>query len=338
MELNITRFDVYSSGTMATAVRSIITSPDPPNALITSIPAPEVADAVGDVIDAGIPVFGLNSGYQFAQNLGVLTWVAQDEKAAGEQAVATFLATIPDIAPNAPIAFVNYEPGNSGFADRFLGFNGYPPMGQLGFSAQEIILDPSQPDLQQLQTLLGTCIYDFVLLAGSGILESTLTVLSDNGCTTRLGTFDESNALFDGIRNGSVAFGLSQQKYLQGMLPVIFAATYVTTGKVPAVPSRNPNGIYLSKGTPWTSTRLPSVERQRCIEDSFPVCPNIGENGCPCFDRSALRIGGSFMVIHRMFSGTTYLLELLEPRVIWVFSLILNVLSLLMISICLCRT
>lgn len=34
------------------------------------------------------------------------------------------------------------------------------------------------------------------------------------------------------------------------------------------------------------------MERQRCIEDSFPVCPNIGENGCPCFDRSALRIGG----------------------------------------------
>jgi simple sugar transport system substrate-binding protein len=289
------RFDTFDPNTMATAVRSIITATNRPSALIVSIPAQAVADAVRDVVNAGIPVFGLNSGYEFARDLGILTWVAQDEQIAGEQAAATLLATVPSIAQNAPLAFVNTEPGNPGFASRLTGFNSYQPLIDNGLSAQELNLDPALPAAPQLETLLGSCAYDFVLLASSGHLQDTLAVLSANGCSTQVGSFDESNALFDGIRSGSVAFGMSQQKYLQGMLPVIFAATYVTTGKVPAVPSRNPNGIYLSNGTPWTSSRLPSTQRQQCIEDSFPVCPTVGENSCPCFDRSSITIGG---VVH----------------------------------------
>jgi len=78
-----------------------------------------------------------------------------------------------------------------------------------------------------------------------------------------------------GFQMASVSFGLSQQKYLQGMLPNVLAATYVTTNKVPAIPSRNDNGMYLSNGTPWTATRIPSPLRQSYIEDSFPVCPMV---------------------------------------------------------------
>jgi simple sugar transport system substrate-binding protein len=293
VQLDVTRFDIYNPDTMAAAVRSIISNP--PDALIVSIPAAVVAEAVRDVISAGIPVFGLNSGYEYARDLGVLTWVAQDEAAAGAQAATTFLEIVPGIAQNAPIAYVNDQPGNTGFQDRLAGFNSHQPLIDRGLSAQELNLDPSLPKAPQLATLLGSCSYDFVLLASSGNLEDTLAALSTNGCATKVASFDESNTLFDGIRSGSVEFGMSQQKNLQGMLPVIFAATYVTTGKVPAVPSRNLNGIYLSNGAPWTSERVPSLERQLCIEDSFPVCPTVGANGCPCFDRSTIRIGG---VVH----------------------------------------
>jgi ABC-type sugar transport system substrate-binding protein len=66
------------------------------------------------------------------------------------------------------------------------------------------------------------------------------------GCTGSpplLGTFDLNQAVNTGIVQGPIAFGVSQQQYLQGALPVILAAIYVTTGgKIPAPPSSGEYG------------------------------------------------------------------------------------------------
>lgn len=292
VQLDVTRLPAGSThATLAAQIRAILSNP--PDALVTFIPSQTVASAVQEVIAAGIPVFGLNSGYTFGRDLGVLTWVAQDEFIAGEQAGATLLATVaPGLPENARVGFVNHVPGTVSLTQRFEGFNSYQPIIAAGLVAEEILLNAQSDYGPQLESLLGACEYDFVLLGGAVILEDTLSTLAANSCATRVGSFDESAALFQGLEDGTVALGMSQQKYLQGMLPIIFATTFATTGKVPAIPSRNPNGIFLSNGAPWTSNRIPSAERQLCIEDSFPVCPTVGESGCPYFDRSSIRIGG----------------------------------------------
>ena len=62
-----------SSGSGAAAASGA----DRPDALLVTIPSPAVEAAVAEAVAAGVPVFGMNSGYRVAEAAGVLGFVAR---------------------------------------------------------------------------------------------------------------------------------------------------------------------------------------------------------------------------------------------------------------------
>lgn len=63
-------------------IRATMNEPQP-DVLLVSIPNDDAKDAVAEVIAAGIPVFGVNSGDLAAAELGVRGFVAMDEALGG---------------------------------------------------------------------------------------------------------------------------------------------------------------------------------------------------------------------------------------------------------------
>lgn len=72
---------------MANDISQVLQSRRLPDALIVSIPATIVQQAVGEVVaDGRVPVFGLNAGTEVAEALGVLGFVSMNDVLGGNRA------------------------------------------------------------------------------------------------------------------------------------------------------------------------------------------------------------------------------------------------------------
>lgn len=138
------------------------------------------------------------------------------------------------------------------------------------------------------------------MLGGASILEQTTSAFYFNGCSLSdhlLATFDTDSDVYAAIATGKLSFAASQQSHLQGVLSVVFAAMYVTTGKKLARSRENAYGIWRSGPEIINLRNLPSDTLQICEASAFPVCPNTMEPGgltqskCKCTDRSEIVIG-----------------------------------------------
>ena len=305
VELEVTLYDEFDPEKMAQDITQVIANP--PDALIVSIPAQVVETAVKQVVDAGIPVFGCNSGYKAAIELGVLAHVAQDEYVAGVEAAKDFIQTLDGEIVDS--LFINHEKGNTGIKDRYQGF--YDTiLNATGIETEELVVGGLLDDqvlVESIRPAFTDCPYDIVQMNGR-IIDLAISAFSDGqfaDCTnsTVLGTFDLNQVVNTGIVQRKIAFGVSQQQYLQGAIPVVLATMYVTTGKTPASPS-GPYAIYQSGPSVVNQDRVLTDTDVTCIDDAFPVCPNTKaldgtESGCPCTERSRIRIGG---VLHGITS------------------------------------
>ncbi|CAB9514564.1 ABC transporter substrate-binding protein [Seminavis robusta] len=296
VDLAIQMYDHFDPAKMAEdIVKAIMEEPD---ALIVSIPSPEVAAAVRQVVTAGIPVFGLNSGYKYAQELGIQAFVSQDEYAAGIAAANEMLKVSNNTVGKA--IFINHEPGNSGLEERKLGF-GDTFFLNTGKNITEVDIDPN--DSQEaigLSNLLEGCSYHFVQFAGLRVNEILDIEYIIQRCPgIRLGTFHSSKNVHDSILSHRISFAVSQQEYLQAVLPVQLAMTYVTTRKLPMAPlsATMISGVYFSGLSIIDIDNSPSEKLQLCADEGFPVCPSGGhstETPCGCTKRSKYRFQGIF--------------------------------------------
>jgi ABC-type sugar transport system substrate-binding protein len=273
-------------------------------------------------------VFGINSGYEVAESLGVLGFVAMEEYKGGVEAARQFLSVM-----NITRAlFVNTEKGNTALDTILQGFNdtlrnslwtlydnstetlernssealhnvseSILQVDQLYVTADE---DGESDILSKLEAALKGCPYDAILLASSSALGPVVSALATNGCSlseSLLGTFDVSSTVYEAIAVGELLFAVSQQQYLQGVLGVVLASVYATTGQKLALSYESDSGVYFSGPSIVTLSNLPSDTAQICEADSYPVCPNtktpdgVTESECPCIDRSRIAIGG---VVH----------------------------------------
>ena len=285
---------------MAQDIRSVATSANPPHALVVTIPTDEVADAVSEAVQAGVPVFGLNSGDRVAKDSGVLGFVAMDEYLAGAEAGNGILAEAAAKGLSIGRAlYTNHAPGNSAIEERASGFNDT----LAGVPLDELIIDLAvgkEAIGNQVASTLDGCPYDAMLILGS--TEVLLDPILEANCPDMLlGAIDANGAVYDAIVTGQVAVGISQQEYLQGVLPIVMAATYITTGQLLVPPADSDTDIYRSGPKVITNENVPSDTEQVCELESYPTCPNeLSSDGanpseCACFDRSTIRIGG---VVH----------------------------------------
>ena len=215
-----------------------------PDGLVVSIPD---ADALGPSIEravaAGIPVISMNSGSDVSKSLGALLHVGQDEfeagRAAGEK-LASMGGTVG--------ICVNQEVGNVSLDQRCAGF-------EEGFGGSVEVIptqnDPAEVEAKVKAALESNPDIDTIMGLGASLVgEPSIAAVESVGRTGEINvaTFDLSAGFLEAVDEDRAAFGIDQQQFLQGYLPVIFLALNANYGLVPGgnVPS-GPNLITQEK-------------------------------------------------------------------------------------------
>lgn len=196
-----------------------------PDGLVVSIPD---ADALGDsitaAVDAGIPVISINSGYDVAAELGVLTHIGQTEYEAGfggGERMAEAGATT--------AICVNQEVGNIALDQRCEGFT--DAMAEAGGTVEVLAVDLADPtDAEQRisAALVANPDVDSIFTLGPTGAAPALAALEEEGLLgdIMLATFDLSPEVLEAIAAGDMLFAIDQQQYLQGYLPIVLLTLY----------------------------------------------------------------------------------------------------------------
>ena len=178
----------------------------------------------------GIPVIAINSGTpDQARSLGALMYVGQPEYDAGygagmkakDAGVTKFLC-------------VNHYMTNPASVERCQGFAdalGVNLGGQMIDSGQ----DPTGIQNKVQAYLRSNPDTNGILTLGPTSAHPTLRALSNMGKSGKIffGTFDLSGEIAQGIKDGVINFGIDQQPYLQGYVPVMVLTLYNRYGVLP---------------------------------------------------------------------------------------------------------
>ena len=202
-------------GQMVTDIETAISEGS--DGIAASLPSPDqLIPVLQEAVDAGIPVYTLNSGLNDYQTIGATTHIGQSEDVAGEGAGLRFN----DLGAT-KVLCARQEQSNVGLTERCDGlkatFNGEVVDEFVGLDADQTeqingikaILE-ADPDI------------DGILGVGPVITMSGLSAAQDLGLDDmHIGGFDLTPQLLDAIEAGDVAFTVDQQQYLQGYLPVV---------------------------------------------------------------------------------------------------------------------
>ena len=200
-----------------------------PDGLVVSIPDPDaLGKSIKSAVEAGIPVISINSGYEAAPKLGVMTHVGQTEYEAGYGGGEKLAA-----AGAKHGLCVNHEVGNTALDQRCKGFA--DAMKKAGGKVDVLAVDVSNPtETKQrvIAKLKADPSIDSLLTLGPAGAIPTIQALKEEGYIgkVKLATFDLSPEVLQAIKDGDMLFAIDQQQYLQGYLPIVFLKLYVTTG------------------------------------------------------------------------------------------------------------
>ncbi len=202
-----------------------------PDGLVVSIPdADALGDSVRAAVDAGIPVFSMNSGSDTFEELGVLRHIGQTEYEAGLGAGERMAE-----AGVSSGVCVNHEVGNVGLDLRCDGFRD-----GLGEGADVNVLSVSS-DPTEVRNAVSAAFSQNpdvggVLAVGPLGGEPTIEALREGGQLgdVQVGIFDLSPTILQALVDNEITFAIDQQQYLQGYLPIVFLTNYVQYGLLPA--------------------------------------------------------------------------------------------------------
>ena len=184
--------------------------------IAASLPDPDaLTGPLKRAVEAGIPVYTLNSGVDFYKEIGATSHIGQTETVAGNGAGERFNAAG---ATHVLCAF--QEESNVGLSERCAGleetFEGEVTIAFGGLDAdqtdQENTINAILAEDESIDAVLGT---------GPVIAVSALRASQAVGRNAIIGGFDITPEIIDAIEAGDIAFTVDQQQYLQGYLPII---------------------------------------------------------------------------------------------------------------------
>ena len=191
---------------------------------VTSPNTPALGPAIKKAVAAGIPVTMFNAGGGEALGLGVLGYFGQSEADAG-LAVGERLAA--DGAKN--ILCVIQEQGQSQLEARCDGVT----KGAQGAKVERLYVngrdDAAVTTTIQAKLTQDTTV-DWVVTLGAPFALDAVKSVSGAGSKAKIGTFDTNKELVNAVKDGSVAWAIDQQPYLQGYLAVDALWLYKTNG------------------------------------------------------------------------------------------------------------
>ncbi|MGJ8570159.1 MAG: sugar ABC transporter substrate-binding protein [Hoeflea sp.] len=202
-----------------------------PNGIITTLADYDVLSGpIRAAVDSGVDVIIMNSGTpDQAREVGALMYVGQPEYDAGHAAglrakgdgVESFLCV------NHYISSPSSTERCQGFADG-LGI-------ELGNQMIDAGQDPAEIKNRVLAYLNANPDTDAVLTLGPTSADPTLQALDENGMAGDIyfGTFDLGANIVEGIKAGTINWGIDQQPFLQAYLPVVVMTNYHRYGVLP---------------------------------------------------------------------------------------------------------
>jgi simple sugar transport system substrate-binding protein len=214
VEVKITatkKFDQVEQGRLVRAAAA--TKPD---GIITGVWDGDIMrEPVTSAVEDGIPVVIMNSGADFVEPFGAVTYVGWDEF----QVAVDAGTRMKDEGAKRVLA-VNHEVGSLPLDVRLDGFKkGF------GGSLRTIGVEGTDPvdARNRIRSALGGSDFDGVIALGQPSGDPALQALRDAGKNGQVvfGTFDFSPTLLDGIKAGDISFAVDQQQYLQGYYSVV---------------------------------------------------------------------------------------------------------------------
>ncbi|MHB8397706.1 MAG: substrate-binding domain-containing protein [Candidatus Limnocylindrales bacterium] len=196
-----------------------------PQGLVVSIPdASALGPHIQAAVQAGIPVISINSGENVFQQFGILTHIGSDDGVAGLQAgermgklgVKNGIC-VDDEAGNLTIELrcQQYAKGlaESGGTSKVLPVTTGDPTGDEKAVEAALQADPS---------------IDNIITQGPDTATPTLKALQTLNLVgkVKMATFDLGPDTLNAVANGSIAFAIDQQQFLQGYLPVVLLYLY----------------------------------------------------------------------------------------------------------------
>jgi simple sugar transport system substrate-binding protein len=190
-----------------------------PDGLITTIADFDVLKgSIEKAVRKGIPVVTVNSGtHEQSEKLGAMFHVGQPEfdagygagKRAKAEGVSGFLC-------------VNHYITNPASVERC---NGYAEaLGvELGDQMIDAGSDPTTVETRVAAYLRKNPKTQAILALGPNSAEPTYHLLKKNGMAGKIhfSTFDVSGEIVKGIKDGTIAFAIDQQPFLQGYMPIV---------------------------------------------------------------------------------------------------------------------
>jgi simple sugar transport system substrate-binding protein len=187
-----------------------------PDGIAISLADPEGLKAAAQaVVDAGIPLYTINSGVNNYKELGAVTHIGQTETIAGNGAGERFNAL-----GVKKILCGRQEQTNVALEERCDGlketFTGEVISEFVGLDA-----DPEAQEQQIAALLQANPDVDAFMGTGPNLPLRAIAAAETAGRELKIGGFDLSPDLIDQISAGKVEFTVDQQQYLQGYLPIV---------------------------------------------------------------------------------------------------------------------
>ncbi len=214
---------------MARIVEQAVAS-NPDGLIVTIADFDVLSGPIEKAIRKGIPVITINSGtHEQSRKLGALLHVGQPEYDAGKGAglrakdsgVTKFLC-------------VNHYITNPASVERCTGFADGLGV-ELGNQMIDSGVDPGEIKNKVIAYLRSNPDTNGILTLGPNSAHPTLAALDTMKLSGKIfmGTFDLSGEIATAVKEGTIAFAIDQQPYLQGYLPVVILTNLARYGVVP---------------------------------------------------------------------------------------------------------
>jgi len=188
-----------------------------PAGIAVSLANPDaLKGSIKKAVDAGIPVYTLNSGVNNYKELGAVTHIGQTETVAGNGAGERFKA-----AGAKHLLCVIQEQSNVALEERCDGatatFGG--KVDRLTQTAGDKDVPKSTQEITA--KLQADPSIDAVLGEGPVAGVEAVAAVKTANSKAMIGNFDLSGDIIQNIKDGKILFAIDQQQYLQGYLPVV---------------------------------------------------------------------------------------------------------------------
>lgn len=191
--------------------------------VVTLAKADAMSGEVQKAVEAGIPVFSINAGEEQYKDIGVLAHFGQNEYIAG-QALGEQLNT----EGSKRAICVIQEQGHIGLESRCQGLADT-------FDGTSEVLYVNGVDMSNVASTITSKLQtnpdiDFVVTLGSPYAMTAIGAVSDAGSSAQIATTDLNDEVYDAVKEGTIAFSVDQQPWLQGYASIEAVRLYKDGG------------------------------------------------------------------------------------------------------------